>query len=74
MTNARVWSDTQTACAGARELGRLQIVAAGHGGGEEGPPATEEGKKRLALVAVPRARRPCLVVPPPRCSDANAGC
>ena len=35
MTAARVWGDTQTTRAGARELGRLQIVAAGHGGGEE---------------------------------------
>ena len=51
MTAARVWGDTQTARAGARELGRLQIVVADQGGGEEAPPATEEGKKRLALVA-----------------------
>jgi len=62
MTAARVWSDTQTARAGARELGRLQIVAAGHGGGEETPPATEEGKKCLALVAGGRAWCPAAVL------------
>jgi hypothetical protein len=45
MMAARVWGDTQTAHAGARELGRLHIVATGHGGGEEVPPATEEEKK-----------------------------
>jgi hypothetical protein len=58
---ARVWDDTQTARAGSRELGRLHIVAAGHGGGEEAPLATEEGKKRLARVAGDRAWCPVAV-------------
>ena len=48
--------------------------------------AMEEGKKRRQPrrrgrsawpwwpVAAPGARRPCLVVPPPQCGDADAGC